>query len=70
VSDVRTNAIPGVRCGKCLGRIDQAAIDMGQRIHAKLARAGAAPPPRLCTECLFTAMLMLCTDDDDEGTST
>ena len=67
MNDVRANAIPGVRCGQCLGRIDQAAIDMAQRVHAKLARPGAPPPPRLCTECLFTAMLTLCIDDEEEG---
>ena len=59
-------AIPGVRCGKCLGRIDQHAIDTHRKIHEKLRPGVPYVGPRLCSECAWRAMLNLAASVDHE----
>jgi hypothetical protein len=55
-----TLAIPSVRCGKCLGRIDQQAIDMKRKLHAKLRPTEPFVGPKLCSDCWLQALLDLC----------
>ena len=62
---VKACAIPGVRCGKCLGRIDQGAIDMKRKLHDKLHPADPFVPPKLCSECWMGALLSLCAEEDE-----
>jgi hypothetical protein len=66
VNDVQTNSIPGVRCGKCLGRIDDGAIEMKRKLHDRLRPTEPFVMPRLCSECWFGAVLSLCAEDDDD----
>ena len=60
-------AIPFVRCGKCLGRIDQQAIDMKRRLHDKLRPAEPFTGPKLCSDCWLQALLDLCADEEPEA---
>jgi hypothetical protein len=59
----REQSIPGVRCGKCLGRIDAASIDTKRRIHDKVRPGEPFVPPRLCSECRMAALVALAEDD-------
>jgi ribosomal protein L34E len=61
---VRENAIPGVRCGKCLGRIDKAADDMKRKIHAKLRPNEPYVGPYLCSDCWLGTVLTFAASED------
>lgn len=73
---IKANAIPGVRCGSCLGRIDLGAIVLKRKIHAKLIASGHRPadeafvPPSLCSECWLAALLELCKDETEKEVGT
>lgn len=64
-NQVRRLAIPGVRCGKCLGRIDAGSVEMKRKLHDKLRPGQPFVPPSLCSECWLGAILTLCADADD-----
>ena len=64
-AEVRADAVPGVRCGKCLGRVDQGSIDMKRRLHERLHPGQPFEHPRLCSECWLGAIMNLCNEDDD-----
>jgi hypothetical protein len=61
-----TLAIPGVRCGKCLGRIDEHSIEFKRRLHERLHKGETFVPPSLCSECWHAAVLTLCDETEDE----
>lgn len=65
-SEVRAHAIPGVRCGKCLGRIDQGSVDMKRRLHDRLRPGQPFVPPLLCSECWMGALLELCAESEKD----
>jgi len=65
-NQVRALAIPGVRCGKCLGRIDEHAIEAKRKLHERLLAGEPFVPPLLCTECWLAAVHELCKDAEDE----
>jgi hypothetical protein len=62
-NQVRALAIPGVRCGECLGRIDAGADEMKRKLHDRLHPGEMYVPPSLCSECWYAALLMLCEGD-------
>jgi hypothetical protein len=64
-NQVRSLAIPGVRCGKCLGRIDSGANEMKRKLHARLRPTESYVPPSLCSECWHGAVLALCEETDN-----
>jgi len=63
-TDVQARAIPGIKCGRCLGRIDSLAIDTKRRLHDRLHPGEPFEMPVSCSECWFGAILKFC---DDEG---
>jgi hypothetical protein len=64
-NQVRQLAIPGVRCGKCLGRIGADAIEFKRKLHDRLHKVDPFVPPSLCLECWHGAVLMLCDEEDE-----
>lgn len=64
-NEIQARAIPGVRCGRCLGRIDAHAIDFKRKLHDRLHAGEPFVPPRLCTECWHAEVLSLCEGIDD-----
>ena len=64
-NQMRALAIPGVRCGQCLGRIDEHAVAFKRRLHDRLHKGEPFVPPSLCSECWHGAVLALCADVDD-----
>ncbi len=61
---VTSNAIPGVRCGKCLGRITQEENEVSRRLQAKHKPGENFSPPRVCAACIIETIMSW---PDDEG---
>jgi hypothetical protein len=65
-AEIRARAVPGVRCGQCLGRIDDSATEMKRKLHDKLRPGQSFVPPVLCSDCWFGALLDLASEVSEE----
>ena len=54
---VLSNAIPGVRCVRCLGRITEAENEWSRRLQTKLRPGESFRPPKVCQECVLATIL-------------
>lgn len=63
-------SIPGVRCGRCLGRIDAFAFESKRRVSEKLYPGRPVEPPRVCSECLWRMLLLTIASDDEDESAT
>jgi hypothetical protein len=59
-------AIPGVRCGKCLGRITTEENEWSRRLQERLRPGEAFRPPKVCQACVL-ATIMAWKDDEEGG---
>ena len=54
---VQQNAIPGIRCGKCLGRISDENNANSRRMQARLYPGSEWKPPKVCDACVLETIL-------------
>ena len=54
---VQQASIPGVRCGKCLGRISDEDNALSRKMQAQLHPGREWKPPRVCAECVLETIL-------------
>jgi hypothetical protein len=54
---VQQASIPGVRCGKCLGRISDEDNDFSREAQAKVYPGREWRPPCMCGPCIVETIL-------------
>jgi hypothetical protein len=69
MNEIQARAIPGVKCGKCLGRISEADNEFSRETQARVRPGHPWVPPSVCCACVI-ATIMAWPDEDDEDPRT